>query len=128
MRVAKNDVPIKINADGAVARQQGNFGEATGYGTMAGEHFRMAAGTDITPLLKGLEDDLCQVPHWGYLIEGGVTVAFSDGSEEMVGAGDLFYWPPGHTIRVRRDSEFVLFSPQHEHALVMDHINARLGA
>lgn len=128
MRIAKNDVPIKVDTEGAVARHQGSFGEADSCRTMAAEHFRMAAGTDITPLLKGLENDLCQSPHWGYLIEGELTAAFADGSEEKVSAGDLFYWPPGHTVRVSVDSEFVLFSPQHEHAGVLDHINAQLGA
>jgi hypothetical protein len=127
MRIATKDLPIKVSTEGAVARHQGSFGDADGCGTMAGEHFRMAAGTDITPLLKGLESDLCQSPHWGYLIEGELTAAFGDGTEERVTTGDLFYWPPGHTVRVNSDSEFVLFSPQHQHAEVLDHINTQLG-
>lgn len=74
MRITKNDVPEKINIPGAIARQVTEFGDATGYGKIAGEYFSLAAGVDIAPLLKGLEDDLCQSPHWGYLIEGEVTV------------------------------------------------------
>nr|MEE4268080.1 cupin domain-containing protein [Candidatus Krumholzibacteria bacterium] len=30
MRLAKNDVPVKFSAPGAVARQQLDFGDATG--------------------------------------------------------------------------------------------------
>jgi hypothetical protein len=35
---------------------------------------------------------------------------------------DLFYWPPGHSVRAVKDSEVVLFSPQREHAHAMDHM------
>jgi hypothetical protein len=122
MRIARNDVPVRIDAPGAVARQVQDFGDATGYGMIGGEYFSLAAGTDITPLLHGLEDDLCQAPHWGYLIEGQVTVRFADGAEEAVNGGDLFYWPPGHTVRVGADAEVILFSPQHEHGQVIDHM------
>lgn len=122
MRISKKDIPIKIDSPGAVARQKTEFGDAGDYGTIGGEHFALSAGADITPFLQGLEGDLCQSPHWGYLIEGGVTVTYGDGREESVETGDLFYWPPGHTVKAEKDTEFVLFSPQHEHTQVMDHI------
>ena len=122
MRIAKNDIPVKMDLPGAVARQKTDFGDAKGYGTISGEYFSLAAGTDITPLLHGLENNLCQSPHWGYLMEGALTVTFGDDSQEKVNGGDLFYWPPGHTLRVDADAEVILFSPQHEHTHVMDHI------
>ena len=128
MRIAKEDIPIKVNAaPGAVARQKQDFGDATGYGSISGEHYRIAAGTDFSPLLQGLDDNLCQVPHWGYLIEGELTVTFKDGTEENPRSGDLLYWSPGHTIRAEKDTEMILFSPQHEHNLVFDHLNKMLG-
>ncbi|MFO7608768.1 MAG: cupin domain-containing protein [Candidatus Krumholzibacteriia bacterium] len=126
MRIAKNDVPVKISAPGAVARQQTDFGDATGYGKMGGEYFSLGAGADIAPLLKGLEGDLCQSPHWGYLISGTLTVTFGDGTADEVNGGDLFYWPPGHTVRADTDAEIILFSPQHEHTLVIDHLRAMM--
>ena len=126
MRIAKDDVPVKVDVPGAVARQQTNFGDATGYGQIGGEYFSMAAGTDIAPLLKGLENDACQSPHWGYLIEGEVVVSYTDGTEETVLGGDLFYWPPGHSVRIAEDAEIILFSPQHEHGAVIDHINSQV--
>ena len=127
MHIKTIDVLVKVNAPGAVARQQTNFGDATAYGKIGAEHFKMDAGTDIAPLLKGLENDLCQAPHWGYLIKGDLTVTYTDGAKEDTHAGDMFYWPPGHTIKVNKDAEFVLFSPQHEHTIVFDHINSKLG-
>lgn len=126
MRMAKDELPTKLEAPGAIARQQIDFGDASGYGKIGGEYFTMVSGTDITELLQGLEGDLCQSPHWGYLIGGQLIVRYHDGSEETVSSGDLFYWPPGHTVRVTQDAEFVLFSPQHEHTPVLDHINRKL--
>ncbi|MBI5083792.1 MAG: cupin domain-containing protein [Acidobacteria bacterium] len=127
MRIAKTDIPTKINIPGVVARQITGFGDATGYGTIAGEYFSMAAGVDNAPLLKGLEADCCQAPHWGYLIEGEITVTYADGSKETVHAGDLFYWPPGHTVAVTRDAEIILFSPEREHCAVIEHLLKQLA-
>lgn len=122
MHLAKEQIPVKFSVPGAVARQQNDFGDATGFNKMSGEYFSLAAGTDIAPLLKGLKDDLCQCPHWGYMLEGELTVTYKDGKEEQVARGDLFYWPPGHTVRVGKDTEMVLFSPTHEHGQVLDHL------
>ncbi len=128
MKIAKDDIPARINVPGAVARQVLDFGDATGYGKMAGEYFSLKAGGDIAPLLKGLESDLCQSPHWGYLLEGEITVTFGDKSEETVRAGELFYWPPGHSVRTGADSEIILFSPQAEHCPVVEHLRKQMTA
>lgn len=122
MRIAKDDIPVRIDAPGAIARQKTDFGDASGYGKISGEYFSLGAGTDIAPLLQGLECDLCQSPHWGYLLQGELTVTYADGTEEAVHGGDLFYWQPGHTVRVDADAEVVLFSPQDEHSKVIDHM------
>ncbi len=126
MKIRKDDIPKRIDVPGAVARQELDFGDASGFGPMAGEYFSMKAGTDIAPLLKGLETDLCQSPHWGYMLEGEVTVTYADRAEETVQTGDLFYWPPGHSVRVGADAEVILFSPQKEHCLVVDHLRKQL--
>lgn len=126
MKIAKQNIPTKINVPGAIARQQLDFGDATGYAKMAGEYFSLGAGTDIAPLLKGLENDLCQSPHWGYLIEGEITVTYTDGKQEVVAGGDLFYWPPGHTVKVAKNAEVILFSPQVEHCKVVNHLHKQL--
>lgn len=126
MKLAKQDIPVKIDSPAAVARQQPDFGDATNYGTLGAEFFTLAKGTDITPLLEGLKDDLCQSPHWGYVVSGALTVTYTDGSDEADESGDLFYWPPGHTVRADEDTDFVLFSPQHEHGEVIDRIRSNM--
>lgn len=128
MHIAKEDVPVKIGGPGVAARQQIDFGDATGYGKISGEYFSLPAGMDISPLLQGLPGNLCQSPHWGYVLKGRLTTTYADGTQEVTAASDLFYWPPGHTVTVEEDAEVVLFSPQHEHTEVIDHMIARMGA
>lgn len=128
MRISKEQIPAKINVPGAVARQVSDFGSADGYGEMAGEYFSLGAGTDIAPLLKGLKDDGCHAPHWGYMLSGELVVTYTDGSTDACNGNDLFYWRPGHTVRVVSDAEVILFSPAREHTEVMDHmLNAMKG-
>lgn len=127
MRIAKQDIPVRIDVPGAVARQKTNFGDAAGYGMISGEYFTLGAGTDIAPLLQGLDGDLCQSPHWGYVLHGELTVTYADDTSEVIKGGDLFYWPPGHTVKVAQDADVVLFSPQHEHSMVIDHMLAKMG-
>ena len=82
MHMAQNEIPIKENAPGVVARHKPGFGNATGYGKIGGEYFAMDAGTDIAPLLQGLEDDLCHELSWGYLIKGKPVVSYQNGEAE----------------------------------------------
>jgi hypothetical protein len=66
---------------------------------------------DATPLLKGLPDDRCQCPHWGYVISGRAKFRFAD-RDEVFEAGDAFYTPPGHApVQHEPGTEIVLFSP-----------------
>ena len=127
MHIAKDDLPVKLSAPGAVAQQLPDFGDATGYGAISGEHLTLAAGLDIGPLLRGLEGDVCHAPHWGHVLQGSVVVTYRDGTEETCRAGELVYWPAGHTLRVIEDAELVLFSPQVEHTAVFDHMAAQLA-
>jgi len=122
MRVSKEQVDIKLQIPGAVIRQRKDFGDATGLGRISGEYFSLSAGVDTTPLFQGLEGDLCQSPHWGYVLQGQLTTTDAAGVRETVNANDLFYWPPGHNVKVDEDAEIIMFSPQHEHSHVIDHM------
>jgi hypothetical protein len=85
-----------------------NAGELEGY-TVNWVEFHQ--DIDATPLLRGLPDDRCQCPHWGYVLQGGLTFRYAD-REEVFTAGDAFYTPPGH-VPVQHDpgTEILLFSP-----------------
>jgi hypothetical protein len=69
---------------------------------------------DHAPLLKGLPDDRCQCPHWGYVIKGKLTFRFSD-HDEVFETGDAFYAPPGHVpVHTEPNTEYLQFSPADE--------------
>lgn len=126
MRIASDQIEIKMQIPGAVIRQRTDFGDATGLGKISGEYFTLAAGIDTTPLFQGLEGNVCQCPHWGFVVCGQITTTDENGRQETVQARDLFYWPPGHNVRVDADAEIVMFSPQRQHTHVINHMIEKL--
>jgi hypothetical protein len=82
---------------------------------------RLPAGADLRPATRGLPDDLCPCPHWGYLLTGRVRMHTADGHQDFA-AGEAFYWAPGHAPEALEDSEYVDFSPTHEFQRVLDHL------
>jgi hypothetical protein len=127
MHVAKDSIDVKMQIPGAVIRQRTELGDATGLGKISGEYFSLAAGVDTTPLFLGLEGDLCQCPHWGYVLRGELTTTDAAGGQETVRTHDLFYWPAGHNVKVTADAEIIMFSPQREHTHVIDHMRQKLA-
>jgi len=128
MRIAKEDIDVKMAIPGAVIRQRTDFGDATGLGTISGEYFSLSAGVDTTPLFQGLDGDLCQCPHWGYVLSGQLTTTDAAGTQETVNTSDLFYWPPGHNVKVNEDAEIVMFSPQQQHSHVINHMIEKVNS
>jgi hypothetical protein len=82
-------------------------------------HFRPEM--DGAALLKGLPDDRCIAPHWGYVIKGEISFHFPD-HVETYPAGAAFYVPPGHTPSNTADTEYVQFSPSEQLAVVSETI------
>ena len=70
---------------------------------------------------------MCQCPHWGFVLRGQLTTTDANGVRETVHANDLFHWPPGHNVKVDADAEIIMFSPQHEHTKVIDHMIAKVS-
>ena len=126
MHLPKHEIPVRMSVPGATVRQLSDFGQASA--TLGAEYLTLAAGTDIAPLLVGLEGDMCQSPHWGFLISGALAVSFSTGETEHVVSDELFHWPPGHSVRVEEDADLIIFSPQDEHLAVIDHMMQRMAA
>ena len=122
MRVSKDKVDVKMELPGAaVIRQSMDFGKMNGT-EISAEYFTLAAGVDTTPLFQGLEGNLCRCPHWGFVLRGQLTTTDEYGARETVNADDLFYWPPGHNVKVDANAEIIMFSPQHEHSHVISHM------
>jgi hypothetical protein len=85
---------------------------------------KVDADTDLTEMLRGLPGDECPSPHWGVVSHGSMWFRHGD-RDEIIGAGDAFYAPPGHTAGASAGTEFVIFSPAEVMATVEAHMAAR---
>ncbi len=122
MHATMHDLPIEMQVgDDLVAH-------GTQWGDRSVRALRLPAGTDLRPLLAGLPGDQCDCPHWGYVQEGSMTVRYADGTEETTSAGELFFWPGGHTGWTDDGVTFVEFSPAAEIAPVLAHLAAQVAA
>ncbi len=97
------------------------------WGGQTVRHIDLPAGTDFTPLFKGLPGDMCQCPHWGYIVEGSITLRYADGHEETSNAGDMYFWPGGHTGWTDSGVVFIEFSPSNELTPVLEHLAPQLA-
>ena len=67
MRSSKAELPVTSEGDGLVFR-------ATTWGAMHLEMSTFDKEFDVTPLRKGLPDDMTPVPQWGYVFAGSIHV------------------------------------------------------
>lgn len=118
MRASKNDLPKTLESNEIVI-QEAEWGNMhVGYETY--NEF-----SDIGPLLKGLPDDRCQSPHWGYVIKGRMQIKYKD-HEEVVNAGDAYYLAPGHIAVMEAGTEIIEFSPKAEYRKTMEMVERNL--
>ncbi|MEV4438948.1 hypothetical protein AB0K09_08005 [Streptomyces sp. NPDC049577] len=116
----RTEAPVVIEGGGVELRLQEVGGD------MSAAFVRFPKGADMAPALTGLPGNLCQCPHWGYLIKGRLKMRTADG-DEIYEAGQAFYWPPGHAPEALEDCEYVDFSPTKEFNEVIDHLKAQMG-
>ena len=82
---------------------------------------------DSSPLLRGLPDDRCPCPHWGYVFTGRLAFRFGDREETYV-AGEAFSTPPGHVPSDEPGTEYLQFSPAEELPRVSETIRRNMQA
>ena len=121
MRIPLGEIPLEMKAGDIETR-------GVEWGDQLVRHIDLPAGVDFTPLFKGLPGDLCQCPHWGVVLEGSITLRFADGTEEVVRAGDAYYWPAGHTGWTDEGVVFYEVSPTDEIRPVLEHLAAQMAA
>lgn len=121
MKVNKNDIPVIMEAPGTIMRAQPGFGD------MTVAYHELPKGTDFTPLLKGLNNDSCHCPHWGYIFQGAFRFIYDDGSVEVFNEGDVWYAQAGHTALADEDLKFVEFSPTTELNEVLTHVGQKMA-
>jgi cupin domain len=121
MRATKHELPVMLQAGSASIR-------GTDWGEMRAALVSVPAGTDFGPLLQGLPGDLCQGPHWGYVLAGQLRVRYGDGQEEILRAGDFYHMPPGHTGIADEDTEFLEIGPPKAHQQFLENAQRNLTA
>jgi mannose-6-phosphate isomerase-like protein (cupin superfamily) len=99
-----------------------------GWGGMTIAINELPAGTDFAPLLEGLKNNSCQVPHWGYIVKGSLKLKYDDGKEVVLKAGDVFYMAPGHKASVLEDLKLIDFSPEKEMKELIGHVEKKIAA
>ena len=120
MHAAENDLAIELDLGAIVTRGEDWGGQLV-------RHITLPAGTDFTPLFKGLPGDMCQCAHWGYVVSGSINLRYADGTEETSRAGDMYYWQGGHTGWTDEGVTFIEFSPAADIAPVLAHLGAQLA-
>ena len=115
--IIREDLPVVIAA-GALEVRFAEFGEMT----LA--FYRVPKGTDFGPQLKGLPDDMCQCPHWGYFLKGKAVLHTKTGDLTLE-TGQAFYSPPGHVPEFLEDCELVEFSPTAQFKEAFEHMMRR---
>ncbi len=120
MKQARSDMPTRLETGPICIQGQD-------WGGLNIARIRFPKGADATPLLQGLPNNLCQCEHWGTVLKGAIRVRYADGTEEVVRAGDVYFWPAGHTVIVEEDYESVEFSPAGPMGEVINHLKGKLG-
>lgn len=121
MRSSYREIPLE-GEPGAIETRGVEWGQ------LYTRYISLPPGVNFTPLFVGLPGDLCQCPHWGHVLEGSITVRYADGREESNRAGDVFYWPGGHTGWTDEGVVFLEFSPTAEIMPVLDHLAKQLAS
>ena len=103
-KVSRETASESVTTDGLEVRLEHLEG---GYSVCFESH---TADADLAGLFRGLPDDRCQLPRWGYVVRGRVGFRWGD-REEIYEAGDAYYVPPGHTPIHHAGAEIVEFSP-----------------
>ncbi len=82
---------------------------------------------DLSPFFKGLPDDRCQSPHWGYVIKGRLVYHTADRDIEITD-GEAYYVGAGHTPEIFPDTEIVEFSPTSDFERTMEVVTKNMEA
>jgi hypothetical protein len=83
---------------------------------------------DPAPFFAGLPDDACQARHWGYVIEGRMVFRYTDGTEDVIEAGQAYYARPGHLPLFVAGTRVVEFTPTDELEATMAVVTNNISA
>lgn len=118
---------MKSRLEGLSVVMQDEGIEARGeeWGEMRVAQYTLPAGCDLSPFFEGMPEDACPCDHWGIVIEGGIHLLYTDGTEETTRAGEFYHWPPGHTAWTETGVVFIAITPAAQERLVDAQMSAQ---
>jgi len=120
MRVAKQDVPVKIDAPGAVACQQADFGDTTGLGKIGGGTSPWAKVPASRSCCTGSRETCARCRAGATWSKGAWRLRTPTARPSRRARAT------GSTGRTDEDSEIILFGLQAEHSPVIEHLRAKM--
>jgi len=120
MKQLPENLPIELEAGELVTRY-------VEWGDMALRYATVPPGTDMGPVLEGLPGDRCPSDHWGIVLGGELVLTHADGTEETTSAGEVYYWPAGHTAVSPEGAVFLEVGPVATMRAFGDHAKTKLG-
>lgn len=121
MREQLDQLPVAMDQSGMRVLTPG------AWGGMVVELVESTERIDFSPMFRGLPDDRCPCPHWGYMVRGTCHMEYADGSEEVIRQGDAYYMPAAHTGWMEADSAMLVFSPEAEAKILQEHFARLMG-
>lgn len=100
----RNNTELAVDLDGSGQQYRVEAGGMT----IALE--RWNRGLDTEEWFAQLPDGACQEPHWGFCLKGSATMRYTDGTAEVISAGEAYYIRPGHNAHIDDEVEFVEFT------------------
>ena len=119
-KIGKSGASRHVEAEGF----EGHYEDLDGY-TIGFETY--TADADLGPFFKGLPDDRCQCPHWGYVIKGKLVYHYPSG-DDVITTGEGYFARPGHLPEIFAGTAVVEFSPTAEIAKTLEVVTKNMEA
>ena len=120
MQSATTNLPVVLEVPEATVR-------CDQWGDMMVEAGTFRQDIDVTGLFKGLPDDRCQCPHWGYVVKGTMHYRFAD-HDEVYKQGEVYYVAPGHLPIFEAGAEYIELSPAEAFAKTLEVVERNMAA
>jgi hypothetical protein len=120
-KTSKDQATETVAAEGF----EGHYQELEGY-TIGFEHY--TAEADLSALFKGLPDDACQCNHMGVVLSGKVVFTYTDGTQDVITAGEAYVTKRGHTPTIFPGTEVIEFSQTDEFKETMEVVSKNMEA
>jgi hypothetical protein len=92
--------------------------------------YTVAPPVDCTPGYQGLPGGVCQCPHYGYVFTGRMRAVYpgTDRPDEIAEAGDVYFFPAGHSLIYDEPSEVLELNPAAALQALMNHFEAKMAS